>query len=97
MPNSEEACPRCGSPRIVLGELTRGRTNGATDAFGFRAFASRFTSIRTGTEMSPAVSACAHCGMVWGQVSVTKLQRHLEKLPSAEITKWLPTESDLPS
>jgi hypothetical protein len=43
--DSTPICPRCQSPRVVLGEVTRGRTLGAAESFGFRAYAARLSSI----------------------------------------------------
>lgn len=96
MPTSDAMCPRCSSRSIVLGELTRGRTIGPSEPFGFRAFAARLSSIRAGAPVKPAMAACAHCGLVWGQLNVDSLLSHLERFPSDEVKAWLRREHDTP-
>lgn len=96
MTATDPSCPRCGSRRIVLGELTRGRTIGPVESLGFRAFAARLSSLRRGARMEPGVAACGHCGLVWGQVQPGALLNHLEEHASSEVERWLRTERDTP-
>ncbi|MDQ2666188.1 MAG: hypothetical protein M3Z05_09280 [Gemmatimonadota bacterium] len=92
----DPVCPRCGSKRIVLGELTRGRTIGPVEALGFRAFAARLSSLRIGARVDPGMAACGHCGLVWGQVQVGSLLNHLEQHASTEVLRWLRSERETP-
>lgn len=85
----EVGCPRCQSRRVVLGEVTRGRTIGPAEAFGFRAYAASFSAIRTGVSVSPGMCACAECGLLWGEVLVDRLLAHLGQFPSSEVEAWL--------
>ena len=96
MNKSDVACPRCGSRRVVFGEFTRGRTIGPVGAFGFRAFAARLSSLRAAVRCEPGMSACAACGMLWGQVSVDSLLTHLERFPTDEVRHWLSDRHDTP-
>lgn len=92
----DATCPRCGSRRIVLGELTRGRTIGPAEPFSFRAFAARLSSLRVGARVKPTMAACAHCGLLWSQLSVESLMTHLERFPSDEVRQWLRHAHDTP-
>lgn len=92
----QDACPQCGSRRIVMGELTYRVMIGLAGKFSFRAFASRFSFMRVGAKLNPNMAACAHCGLVWGQVSVDSLMRHLETIPTADVKHWLRGEHDTP-
>ena len=92
----DASCPRCGSRRIVLGELTRGRTIGPAEPFNFRAFAARLSALRVGTRIQPAMAACAHCGLLWTQLNVDSLLTHLERFPSDEVRQWLRGRHDTP-
>lgn len=96
MTTTDAMCPRCTSRRIVLGEITRGRTIGPSEPFGFRAFAARFSSLRSGVRVQPSFAACAHCGLVWGQLSVERLLTHLETFPTPDVKTWLKREHDTP-
>ena len=96
MSASDASCPRCSSRRIVLRELARGRTIGPAEPFGFRAFAARFSSLRNGARVQPAMAACAQCGLIWGQLSVDSLLTHLEKFPSEDVEAWLKNAHDTP-
>lgn len=82
-------CPRCQSPRIVFGEVTRGRTLGLSESFGFRAFAARLSAFRKGIAVTPAMSACSHCGLVWGELEPSRLLAQLRQLASPEVEEWL--------
>lgn len=92
----EDACPRCASRRIVLGEIAPGRTIGPAAAFSFRAFASSLTRLRRGARVSPNMAACARCGLVWGEVSVNGLLSPLETFPTDEVSAWLQSRNDTP-
>jgi hypothetical protein len=96
MSDSNDACPRCGSRRIVLGELTRGRTIGPSEPFNFRAFAAQLSSLRKGARLSANVAACSQCGLVWGQVAVGRLLQHLESFPTDELASWLASSRNTP-
>ncbi len=85
MSDLNPTCPRCGSRRIVLGELTRGRTIGPAEPFHFRAFASQLSAIRKGARIEPGVAACSQCGLVWGEVKVGRLFSHLESFPTGDL------------
>jgi hypothetical protein len=82
-------CPRCQSRRVILGEVTRGRTIGVAESFGFRAYAARFSSMRRGVNVSPGMCACAECGLLWGEVKADLLIAHLRHLPTDEVEAWL--------
>lgn len=94
--SNADACPRCGSKRIVFGEFTRGRTIGVHEPNRFRAFASKMSWLRKGAEVSPNMVACSQCGLVWGEVKVSKLFEHLESFPSDDLAHWLKSSSDTP-
>ncbi len=96
MTRPQDACPRCSSRRIVLGEITRGITIGSAGSFSFRAFASRLSWMRKGTAVPQNMAACVHCGLIWGQVSVNNLLQHLETLPGKELAAWLTSRNDTP-
>jgi hypothetical protein len=91
-----DACPRCGSRRIVLGELTRGRTIGPAEPFSFRAFASQLSAIREGAKLDPEMAACSQCGLVWGEVNVRRLFKSLESFPTDDLAQWLRSRNDTP-
>lgn len=86
---SDTACPRCHSLRVVLGEVTRGRTLGAAEAFGFRAYAARLSSIRKGVAVTPGMCACSECGLVWGQLAPARLLAQLRQLATPDVQDWL--------
>jgi hypothetical protein len=46
--------------------------------------------------MSPSVAACSRCGLVWGEVNVGQLHRHLESFPTDELAHWLRSPHDGP-
>ena len=94
--STDTQCPKCGSGRIVFGELTRGRTIGPAEALGFRAFASRLSSLRKGVEMKSAVCACSMCGLVWGHIIPDLLVQQLDRLPTDEAKRWLRSADDTP-
>lgn len=96
MRDQSDACPRCGSRRIVLGELTRGRTIGPAEPFSFRAFASQLFLIRKGARIEPEMAACAQCGLIWGEVKVRHLFNHLQSFPTDDLAKWLKSGHDTP-
>jgi transcription elongation factor Elf1 len=96
MSDTSPSCPRCGSRRIVLGELTRGRTIGPAEPFSFRAFASQFSAIRKGAKIDPGVAACSQCGLIWGEVKVARLFDHLESFPTEDLADWLHSSNNTP-
>ena len=85
----DTTCPRCRNPRVVLGEVTRGRTLGTAEAFGFRAYAARLSSLRSGVTVTPGMCACVECGLVWGELEPTTLMAQLRLLASDEVREWL--------
>jgi hypothetical protein len=89
-------CPRCQSPRIVFGEVTRGRTLGLSESFGFRAYAARLSAFRKGVAVTPAMCACSHCGLVWGELEPLRLLGQLRQLASAEVQEWLDATPPVP-
>ncbi|MDB4892126.1 MAG: hypothetical protein JWL61_3981 [Gemmatimonadetes bacterium] len=96
MSDASTSCPRCGSRRIVLGELTMGRTIGPAEPLTFRAFASRFSSIRKGAKTDPGAAACSQCGLVWSEVKVSRLFDHLESFPTDDLADWLRSSNNTP-
>jgi hypothetical protein len=96
MKEESDACPRCGSRRIVLGELSRGRTIGPSESFTFRAFGAQLSALRTGAKIDPEVAACSRCGLIWGEVKVRHLLQHLERFPGPDLAKWLKSANDTP-
>src|SRR5450759_1853444 len=91
-----DQCPRCGSRRIVLGELSRGRQIGPSEAFNFRAFSAKMSMIRKGAKVDSGVAACSHCGLVWTEVKVGRLFDHLESHPNDELAEWLRSSQNTP-
>jgi transcription elongation factor Elf1 len=96
MKNASDCCPRCGSRRIVIGELTMGRSIGPAAPLSFRAFASQLSSIRKGAKIDPGVAACSQCGLVWCEVKVARLFEHLESFPSDDLADWLRSSTNTP-
>jgi hypothetical protein len=96
MSDTSPACPRCGSRRIVLGELTPGRTIGPAAPYCFRAFASQFSALRKGAKIDPGAAACSQCGLVWSEVKVSRLFAHLESFPTDDLADWLRSSSNTP-
>ena len=96
MATTETQCPKCGSGRIVFGELTRGRTIGPAEGLGFRAFASRLSSLRSGVKIRSQMCACSVCGLVWGQIAPDQLHEHLEKFATDDAKHWLRSANDTP-
>jgi transcription elongation factor Elf1 len=96
MSDTNPCCPRCGSRRIVIGELTPGRSIGPTAPLSFRAYASQFSAIRKGAKIDPGVAACSQCGLVWGEVKVTRLFEHLESFPTDDLADWLRSSNNTP-
>ena len=94
--SSRTVCPRCQSARIVLGEVTRGRTLGPSEPFGFRAYAARLSSIRTGVPMTPGVCACSECGLVWGELAPARLLAQLRQFANADVADWLSSSRPVP-
>jgi hypothetical protein len=82
-------CPRCRSPRVVLGEVTRGRSLGASESFGFRAYAARLSALRKGVPVTPGMCACSQCGLVWGELAPTRLLDQLRQFATPEVKDWL--------
>ncbi len=96
MGDASDACPRCGSHRIVLGEVTRGRTIGPAEPLSFRAFAAQLSMIRKGAKLKPEMAACSQCGLVWGEVKVVTLFNHLQSFPNEDLAHWLKSANDTP-
>ena len=96
MSEEKYACPRCGTHRIVMGELTRGRTIGPVPKFSFRAFGSQLSWLRKGAELLPSFAACSNCGLVWSEVRVSRLHQQLERFPGEELQQWLRSPVDTP-
>jgi hypothetical protein len=96
MSAASDMCPRCGSRRIVLGELSRGRQIGPAESYNFRAFAARFSAIRKGAKVDPGFAACSHCGLVWTEVAVSRLFNHLESHPTDDLADWLGSSRNTP-
>ena len=86
------ACPRCHSARVVLGEVTRGRTIGSAESFGVRAFAARLSALRKGVAVTPGMCACSECGLVWGQLNPLLLLAQLRQLASPDVRGWLDSD-----
>jgi hypothetical protein len=82
-------CPRCRSPWVVLGEVTRGRTLGAAESFGFRAYAARLSSFRRGVAVTRGMCACSECGLLWGQLAPELLLSQLRQLATSDVREWL--------
>lgn len=96
MSAASDQCPRCGSRRIILGELSRGRQIGPSEAFNFRAFSAQLSAIRKGAKIDPGVAACSHCGLVWTEVKVARLFDHLESFPTDDLADWLRSSRNTP-
>ena len=96
MKDRSDQCPRCGTRRVALGELTRGRTIGPGERFRFRAFGSELTWLRKGAELEPGFAACTECGLVWTEVRPNRLLSSLERFPGAELRSWLRSRDDTP-
>lgn len=94
--NDQVHCPRCQSPRIVLGEATRGRSLGMSESFGFRAYAARLSVLRKGVAMTPAMCACSECGLVWGELAPARLLAQLRHFASDEVMDWLDRAPPVP-
>ena len=93
---ANDLCPRCGTRRIVIGELSRGRQIGPSEAFNFRAFASLFSSVRRGAKVDPHFAACSQCGLVWTEVKLSRLFDHLESFPTDDLATWLRSSRNTP-
>jgi hypothetical protein len=76
--------------------MTRGRTIGPSESFGFRAFAARLSQMRSGVAVKPGMCACSSCGLVWGELSTMSLWSHLEKFATGEARTWLRSANDTP-
>jgi hypothetical protein len=46
--------------------------------------------------IDPGVAACSQCGLVWGEVKVTRLFDHLESFPSDDLADWLRSSKNTP-
>jgi hypothetical protein len=46
--------------------------------------------------MDPGVAACSQCGLVWGEVKVTRLFEHLESFPTDDLADWLRSSNNTP-
>ena len=90
------SCSRCASPRVVLGEVTRGRTLGAAESFGFRAYAARLSSLRSGVAVTPGMCACSACGLVWGELAPARLLAQLRQFAPADVQEWLDSGKPAP-
>ena len=89
-------CPKCGSGRIVFGELTQGRVMGWSAPYAFRAFAARLSSMRSGVKIRSQMCACSICGLVWGQIAPNQLIEHIKRFATDEAEDWLRSEKDTP-
>jgi hypothetical protein len=85
-------CLRCGSRRLVHGSIPGRHGGDAT----FHPMDARFDVIRAGVSLPSDLLACANCGLLVGEVSVSELTDELALFANAEVSAWLAEKPDRP-
>lgn len=89
---SGTTCFRCGSRRLVHGSIPGRHGGDAT----FHPMDARFGLVRGGVALPSDLVACANCGLLVGEVSVSALTDELALFANAELTTWLTEKPDRP-